>query len=60
MIPKGAKFFAITSQRRKWKIYASRPKQKRWLASLGLDEAVFPTRRDALAQLKEALKGAVP
>jgi len=57
VIPHNASILAVTSRKRKWKIYASRETEKRWLQSLGLDQAVFPTRREALEHLKLGLRG---
>lgn len=42
-----------------WKVYSLRDKEKAWLKSVGLCDAVFPTRRDAVSHLKEALKARV-
>ena len=55
--PDGATLLAVTVGSRNWKIYSINPASTSWLAHLGLDKAVFPTRRDALEHLKEALKG---
>jgi hypothetical protein len=56
VIPPGVSILAVTSRKREWKIYASGKSEKRWLQSLGLDQAVFPTRREALEQLKLGLR----
>src|SRR4051812_5640305 len=56
VIPPNASMLAVTSRKRRWKIYASRETEQRWLQSLGLDQAVFPTRREALKHLKLALR----
>jgi len=57
VIPTGATFLAVTTRKKRWKIYASSKTEKRWLQSLGLEQAVFPTRREALKHLKLGLRG---
>jgi hypothetical protein len=57
--PKGASLLAITARGRRWKIYSIQPKQTKWLRTIGLDDAVFSTRREAVWHLKEALKGLI-
>lgn len=55
-LPEQTLVAAFTIKQRRWKIYSTVNEDKAWLKSLGLYDAVFPSRQEALWHLKEALK----